>query len=154
MEAEQILKALRCCLAGLCDERCPLFGETSNCEKTLMIQSADLIESLQSRIAELEKQLAAKEAVNQAYSATVSLMKIDKSDAIQRAESAEKQLAASQRREQAAVEDLESFMRESNELRACTYCGIDQSWGCSLHKTSSMCMPKWRGPQDGKGEPE
>lgn len=81
----------------------------------------------------------------------ISAMALDAADLI---ESLQSQLAASQRREQAAVEDLESLMRESKELCACTYCGIDQSWGCSLHKTSSMCMPKWRGPQDGKGEAE
>lgn len=166
MNAEQIVKALRCCLAGLCDERCPLFGETSNCEKTLMIQSADLIESQQSHIAELEKQLAAKEAVNQAYSATVSLMEIDKADAIQRAESAEKQLAESRRETRAAVEDMEHI---ASEIEKCDWIlAKDGELVGSLHlgrcavcnhrycdeEIDSGCKFEWRGPQDGKGAVE
>lgn len=160
--ADEIVRGLRYTQKKYENKR--LFtGETD--VSAMARDAADLIESQQSRIAELEKQLSAKEAVNQAYSATVSLMEIDKSDAIQRAESAEKQLAESRRETRAAVEDLsgicgqiddDEYLRKAfcihpgNEdcpsEKENGYVDVDDCVGCPLFENS------WRGPQAGKGE--
>ena len=62
-------------------------------------------------------------------------------------ESLQVQLAESQRREQAAVEDIEKMMRIC-EKGACHFCA---NGDCT---ESPFCSPKWRGPRDGKGKAE
>lgn len=65
--------------------------------------------------------------------------------ALERWQRAEAQLAVSQRREQAAVADIEKMMRIC-EKGSCHFCA---NGDCT---DSPHCSPKWRGPQeDGKG---
>ena len=83
----------------------------------LMSDAADLLESQQARIAELEAQLA-----------------------------------ASQRRERAAVEDLEWLMLRGDSADCCTLCEHDHTHNGPCAGQSTKCEPKWRGPQQaGKG---
>ena len=63
-------------------------------------------------------------------------------------ESLHAQLAESQRRERAAVEDIEKMMRIC-EKGSCHFCADGD---CT---NSPYCEPKWRGPRDaGKGAAE
>lgn len=109
MNADEIKNALKCCLAEQCDQRCPLFGKTSNCELTLQKRSADLIESLQA------------------------------------------QLAASQARERAAVEDLSS----ANLCRHCVYdaqCGSTGHYRQQRRILGNCDHWQWLGQQKGDKE--
>ncbi len=60
-------------------------------------------------------------------------------------ESLQAQLSESQRRERAAVKDIEKMMRIC-EKGSCHFCADGD---CT---ESPYCSPKWRGPMAGKGE--
>lgn len=144
--AEQITAALRCC--GNTDtkkpdcEHCPLLS-VRMCVKVMLEGAADMIVQLND------------------FDQTQSKI------ALERCQRAEKQLAESQRREQAAVEDLsgicgqiddDEYLRKAfcihpgNEdcpsEKENGYVDVDDCVGCPLFENS------WRGPQDGKGEAE
>ena len=59
----------------------------------------------------------------------------------------EAQLLESQRREQAAVEDIEKMMRIC-EKGSCHFCA---NGDCT---ESPYCNPKWRGPQEAGEDPD
>ena len=113
MNAEEIVKALRCCNRSKghrCSE-CPVFSRYEHriCKATVDRFAADLIESLQA------------------------------------------QLAASQRREQAAVEDIHEIDRFNGKCFRCkSWNGVRCKRGYSVN--ASFCNDwQWRGPQAGKG---
>ena len=67
-------------------------------------------------------------------------------------ESLQAQLAESQRRERAAVEDLEWLMLRGDSADCCTLCEHDHTHNGPCAGQSTKCEPKWRGPQQaGKG---
>ena len=85
------------------------------------------------------------------FQTDVSAMARDAADMI---ESLQAQLAASQRREKAAVEDFEGYMKNRSER--CAYCIHDDE--CEPGESlcyANVCGFEWRGPQEaGKGDTE
>lgn len=71
-----------------------------------------------------------------------------------RCQSLQAQLTESQRRERAAVEDLEWLMLRGDSADCCIFCRYDHTHDGPCAGQSTKCEPKWRGPQDGKGEAE
>ena len=114
METEEIIKGLRFCAGTDCHcEECP-YADTQEriCIDNLFFDVANEIESQQTRIADLEKQLS-----------------------------------ESQRREKAAVEDIELILRCNQNCGLCEFNG-----GAEQCETANgVCQAKWRGPQDEKG---
>jgi len=109
--------------------------------------AADLIESLQAQLADYHHM---SELVDGKMEENQRLRRIN--------ENLQSQLAASQRREQAAVEDINSMLDNVDSVICChycakskygEYCGFDSEGGNGelLH-----CPGEWRGPQDGKGD--
>jgi len=58
------------------------------------------------------------------------------------------QLAASQRREQAAVDGLEDLMGWMTGAKACALCTKDHTSDCHIDRIPPRCEPKWRGSQE------
>lgn len=99
--------------------------------------AATLIESMQSQIADYHHM---SELVDGKMEENQRLRRIN--------ENLQEQLAASQHRERAAVEDIEKMMRIC-EKGSCHFCADGD---CT---NSPMCTPKWRGPQEaGEGTEE
>lgn len=130
-EANETIKALRChaepdLLCGKCR-----YEGASDCGRRMAADAADLIKSLQA-------QLAAKEAINQAYSATVSLLGADKAKLAE-------QLSTSQARERAAIKEICALCRFGRQV------GLEAGY----QSTGNGCRCetcKWRGQQGGDAE--
>lgn len=97
---------------------------------------------LQAENADLKQQLAAKE---KSLKGSMSL----NGEATDRIETLIAKLAASQRREQAAVDDIERVLADTDYTEFCYLCA-----NCAKRcPEEAECKPKWRGPQEaGKGE--
>jgi hypothetical protein len=137
--ADETVKALR--------KSCQGCGPTPCCEfEVLGDMAVDLIESLQA-------QLATKETVNCLYSATIDLLSMDRDEAIRRMQRAEAQLTESQRRERAAVEDIEMLLKVNEQFDdgetkyVCHFCA---NGDCKGVGTTGKCEPKWREPMPGR----
>ena len=128
MNADEIVKALRCVQEKHRNDRLLTFQTDVS---AMARDAADMIESLQAQ----HKQAALN--YQQKCRDVVEL---------------ESQLSASQRREKAAVEDLENLIdREC----ACSYCShLLETGACALDIKygDGTCSAQWRGPQDEKGE--
>lgn len=106
------------------------------------LASNALIESLQAQLAAYQKYGEPCDWRNaQADEKEIARLKAENFDIA-------KHLVESQRREQAAVKDIEKMMRIC-EKGSCHFCA---NGDCT---ESPYCTPKWRGPQEaGKGEAE
>ena len=112
------------------------------------LESADLIESLQAQLSEARLDRNAQKAFKNHYKAQlvesnheIIQLKLEKEMMRQEWDDLQAQLAASQCREQAAVEDIEKMMRIC-EKGSCHFCADGD---CT---NSPYCEPKWRGPQE------
>lgn len=131
MSADEIIRALRenADWCGANEYEIPL------CMGDNQWEAAGLIESMQSQLADYHHM---SELVDGKMEENQRLRRIN--------ENLQEQLAASQHRERAAVEDIEKMMRIC-EKGSCHFCADGD---CT---NSPMCTPKWRGPrEDGKGE--
>lgn len=153
MNADEIAKALRTlrcadscnCLSCPC-EQFRSYVTNESCDDGTRLAAADLIESLQARITELEDHLAQKTNEADGMRSNWSKCAENYQQKCRDIAELENQLAESQRRERAAVEDIEKMMRIC-EKGSCHFCA---NGDCT---ESPYCNPKWRGPQEaGKGE--
>lgn len=151
MNANEIVRALKEC--GDCDT-CPYYdcwidehtGDPADaCDEGRLFRDViALIESLQAQLAEKihiklrtdEDMLTPKEAIEtinrlrKAYRKTTA------------------QLAASQRRERAAVDALEGLMKSVSGAEACVLCSKDHTSACRIDWIPPRCEPTWVGSQE------
>lgn len=133
MNADEIVRALKCCsrVDAQCNgcDGCPFEYCGPECD-LLCKNAATLIESMRSQLADYHHM---SELVDGKMEENQRLRRIN--------ENLQEQLAASQRREQAAVEDLEA-------AESCITCKHD--WDCEYSNSNgcSIANYKWRGPQE------